>query len=189
MKHFTMNVPKLNQPAATRFRRELACDPSGRLFDPRVRQLMASTRGDIAAIEALAAVRIVGKLIHLSMERWADRHDLSEGRLQVLFRLMRQGEVPLGDLADNLDVSPRNITGLIDHLERDGLVERIPDPDDRRSVRARLTANGRTRIEGIWREALESQIPVTNGFTKEELGQLRHLCLRLVENIQKEGER
>src|SRR6266853_654254 len=53
----------------------------------------------------------------------------------------------LGDLADELDSTPRNITGLVDHLERDGLVERVPDPQDRRSVRARLTPAGRERIE------------------------------------------
>ncbi len=104
----------------------------------------------------------------------------------VLFRLYRCGDTPLGDLADDLESSPRNITGLVDHLERDGLVERVPDPEDRRSVRARLTEAGRVRIEAIWQEGLEHQFEVVEGFSKDDLAQLRHLCLKLVESARKE---
>ena len=90
------------------------------------------------------------------------------------------------ELADDLDSTPRNITGLVDHLERDGLVERFPDPTDRRSVRARLTEEGRKQIDGIWKEGLEHQFTLVEGLSKEDLAQLRHLCLKLVENARKE---
>jgi DNA-binding MarR family transcriptional regulator len=66
------------------------------------------------------------------------------------------------------------------------LVERVPDPEDRRSVRARLTAAGRERIESIWREGIEHQKDLVSGMSKEDLAQLRHLCLLLVENARKE---
>jgi DNA-binding MarR family transcriptional regulator len=111
---------------------------------------------------------------------------LSAGRLGVLFRLMRCGDTPLGELAFALDSTPRNVTGLVDHLERDGLVERVPDPEDRRSVRARLTAKGREKINGIWKEGLANQYAVAGGLSKEDLAQLRHLCLTLVEAARKE---
>jgi DNA-binding MarR family transcriptional regulator len=99
---------------------------------------------------------------------------------------MRCGDLPLGDLALSLDSTPRNITGLVDHLERDGLVERVPDPDDRRSVRARLTEEGRQKITGIWQEGIKHQYELAGGLTKDDLAQLRHLCLLLVENARKE---
>jgi DNA-binding MarR family transcriptional regulator len=92
----------------------------------------------------------------------------------------------LGELADDLVMTPRNVTGLVDHLERDGLVTRVPDPEDRRSVRARLTETGRARIEGIWKEGLEHQFEVVKGMSKDDLAQLRHLSLMLVENARKE---
>jgi DNA-binding MarR family transcriptional regulator len=66
------------------------------------------------------------------------------------------------------------------------LVERVPDPEDRRSVRARLTEAGRARIEAIWKEGLEHQFEIVEGFNKDDLAQLRHLCLQLVENARKE---
>ena len=104
----------------------------------------------------------------------------------VLFRLFRCGDMPLGELADDLAMTPRNVTGLVDHLERDGLVTRVPDSADRRSIRASLTAAGRARIDAIWKEGLEHQSEVVKGMTKDDLAQLRHLSLVLVENARKE---
>jgi DNA-binding MarR family transcriptional regulator len=165
---------------------ELGRDPDGRLFSVGMRRLFAPLEIDMSAVEALSALRVAGKSLSLLQERWAEKHGLSEGRMGVLFRLFRQGSCPLGDLADAMDYTPRNITGLVDHLERDGLVERVPDPDDRRSVHARLTEAGRVRIKSIWKEGLEHQFEVVDGMTKDDLAQLRHLCLQLVENARKE---
>jgi DNA-binding MarR family transcriptional regulator len=165
---------------------ELGRDEAGRLYSVRMRELMKPLGVDIAAVEALAALRIAGKTMRMAQERWAEKHGLSEGRLGVMFRLFRGGDCQLGDLAEDLESTPRNITGLVDHLERDGLVERIPDTQDRRSVRARLTPAGRERIESIWREGLEHQYEVVQGMSKDDLAQLRHLCLQLVENARKE---
>jgi DNA-binding MarR family transcriptional regulator len=141
---------------------------------------------DTSAIEALAALRLAGRTLHNLQDKWAEMHGLTEGRLAVMFRLFRCGPTPLGDLAEDLDTTPRNVTGLVDHLERDGLVERVPDPEDRRSVRATLTAAGKAQITAIWREGLERQFEIVHGISKEDLAQLRHLCLQLVENARKE---
>jgi DNA-binding MarR family transcriptional regulator len=165
---------------------ELARDENGRLYNPRLRELFAPLKTNMSAVEALSALRIAGRSMSHLQDRWAEKHGLSEGRLGVLFRLYRCGDIPLGDLAHDLDSTPRNITGLVDHLERDGLVQRVPDAEDRRSVRARLTEAGRVRIEAIWKEGLEHQFELVQGFSQEDLAQLRHLCLQLVENTRKE---
>src|SRR5713101_3909077 len=133
MKYFTMNRNTMNLPASgappdLHSVHELGRDEAGRLYSVRM-----------SAVEALAALKIAGHSLGMLMERWAEQHGLSQGRMGVLFRLLRCGDTPLGDLAEDLGSTPRNITGLVDHLEKDGLVERVPDPDDRRSVRARLT--------------------------------------------------
>jgi DNA-binding MarR family transcriptional regulator len=165
---------------------EMERDEDGRLFLKRFRELFDPLQVDISAVEALAALRLAGRSLHLLQERWGAMHGLSEGRMGVLFRLFRCGDMHLGELADDLVMTPRNVTGLVDHLERDGLVTRVPDPEDRRSVRARLTETGRARIEGIWKEGLEHQSEVVKGMTKDDLAQLRHLSLVLVENARKE---
>jgi len=165
---------------------EIARDERGRLYSPRMRQLMEPLKVDTSAAEAMAALRVAGKFMHLLQDRWAEQHGLTEGRLAVMFRLYRQGDCPLGDLASELDTTPRNITGLVDHLERDGLVERVPDPQDRRSLRASLTPAGKQRIDSIWMEGFQHQSALTAGMSEDDLAQLRHLCLQLVENARKE---
>jgi DNA-binding MarR family transcriptional regulator len=178
-----VKYPDIREP---RISQELSRDEQGRLYSARLRELMAPMGLDISVMEAMAALRVAGKFMHLLQDRWAEQHGLSEGRLAVMFRLYRTGDCPLGDLANELETTPRNITGLVDHLERDGLVERIPDAQDRRSLRARLTPAGKVRIESIWKEGFEHQRTVVEGFSKDDLAQLRHLCLQLVENARKE---
>src|SRR5260370_38913954 len=112
----------------------------------------------MSAGEALAALKIAGHSLGMLMERWAEQHGLSQGRMGVLFRLLRCGDTPLGDLAEDLGSTPPNITGLVDHLEKDGLVERVPDPDDRRSARARLTEAGRGQIGASWKRRIDARV-------------------------------
>ena len=166
--------------------RELARDADGRLYSVRMRELFEPLHVATDVVEALAALKLAGRSLHLLQERWAEQHGLTEGRLGVLFRLYRCGDTPLGDLAEGLESTPRNITGLVDHLERDGLVERVPDRRDRRSVHARLTATGKERIESIWKQGLEHQFEIAAGIGKDDLAQLRHVCLQLAENARKE---
>lgn len=71
---------------------------------------------------------------------------LSLAKLNVLSRLAEVGEpVPLGNLAERCSCVRSNITQLVDRLEADRLVERVSDPNDRRSVRAALTEEGKER--------------------------------------------
>jgi DNA-binding MarR family transcriptional regulator len=167
----------------------LARDERGQLFDERVREFVGSLDG-AAALEAIAAVRAAARALHLIHERWADRQGLSDGRLQLLISLGRCDEdgVSLGRLADLQHVTPRNITGLVDNLERAGLVERVPVSGDRRSIHARLTPAGRERIDSIRLPAMKLQFRLAAGFMDDELVQLRHLSLKLLANAEQLAE-
>jgi DNA-binding MarR family transcriptional regulator len=188
VKHFTMQFSQVKGDC--RFNGTLATDRAGRLYDSRFRQSIRSARRplserEVRTVEAMTAMRITARLTRQLMDRWAEKHGLSEGRLHVLFRLATapDRQLPLGELADVLEVTPRNITGLIDHLERDGLVERIDDPADRRLTYARLTVAGGKRIDGMRAQGLEWQLKIAAGLSVEELEQLRHACFRLIENM------
>src|SRR5207247_10850997 len=135
-----------------RFHGTLATDRAGRLYDSRFREAVRSRRPlserEMRTVEAMTALRLTARLTRQLMDRWADKHGLSEGRLHALFQLAAapNHSLPLGELADHLDVSTRNVTALIDHLEQDGLVERIDDRDDRRLTYAQRAPAGRSRI-------------------------------------------
>jgi DNA-binding MarR family transcriptional regulator len=64
----------------------------------------------------------------------------SQGR--ALGELMRHGAMRPGALAEHLHIAPRSATEVVDDLEERGLVERAPDPADRRATLVRLTGVG-----------------------------------------------
>ncbi len=53
----------------------------------------------------------------------------------------------IGRISSRLFLHPTSITATVDALVKLGFVERVPNPDDRRGVRARITPLGRERIE------------------------------------------
>lgn len=71
-----------------------------------------------------------------------DDPGVSVGGLAVLGRLGREGEVSVGRLAAAERVQPPSMTRTVGCLERDGLVERLPHPTDRRQVVIRLSEKG-----------------------------------------------
>ncbi len=80
------------------------------------------------------------------LESALGRVGLSLAKFRTLSQLVEAKEpVPLGSLADRCACVRSNMTQLVDRLEADGLVERVSDASDRRSVRAALTEQGRAR--------------------------------------------
>ncbi|GAA3107329.1 MarR family winged helix-turn-helix transcriptional regulator [Streptosporangium carneum] len=161
-------------------------DDEGFLYDSRARAAMTSfTAGeDTLALEAAAAVRAAARAVERMRAHGAEGRGLSAGALDILVRLNASpGEgTSIGELAQAAGVSSRNVTGLVDTLERDGLVLRVPDRHDRRSVLARLTPEGQAWIESFRRPTQVAMAAVFRDFTSAELSQLRHLCLRLADN-------
>jgi DNA-binding MarR family transcriptional regulator len=74
------------------------------------------------------------------------RGGVSTAHFHLLSMLDRHGEMAMSRVAEALDVSLSNASGLIDRLEERGLVERIRVPDDRRVVLVRLTETGRRTL-------------------------------------------
>ena len=75
------------------------------------------------------------------------RSRLSMTQLHILWLLDHHGEMPMSKLAELLDVSMSNTTGLIDRMEEHGYIERVRSADDRRLVIVRPGEAGRRAIE------------------------------------------
>jgi DNA-binding MarR family transcriptional regulator len=73
---------------------------------------------------------------------------ISSTQLHVLFMLLSDGPTTMSHLAEALDVSLPNVTGIVDRMVENGLVER-GGADDRRVVTVRATAAGRHTVEEI----------------------------------------
>lgn len=98
------------------------------------------------------------------LEEALESHGLSLSKLNVLTYLAASRQsLALSEIAAKLNCVRSNVTQLVDRLEGDGLVRRLYDPTDRRSVRAEITPLGRQRhAEGTAAVAkIGSALPVT----------------------------
>ena len=74
---------------------------------------------------------------------------ISSTQLHVLFLLVGDGPMAMGRLAELLDVSLPNVTGIVDRMVEHGMVERGRDEGDRRVVTVTTTEAGRATVEEI----------------------------------------
>jgi DNA-binding MarR family transcriptional regulator len=112
--------------------------------------------------------------------------DLTAAQYLVLANLHDKDRRPLGELADALRCSKSTITGVVDTMERKGLVTREPNPADRRSHLLRLTDKGKAlrRSTPELDEAFASCGPCLDQF---EFERLRELLARLDRTMSEMG--
>jgi len=82
-------------------------------------------------------------------------------------------------LADRLQIPPSRMVALVDGLEEMGLLERRPDPDDRRVRRLFLTRSGRSVLEKAGKIAIDYETQLCAGINQKEREQLIDLLQRL----------
>jgi DNA-binding MarR family transcriptional regulator len=102
--------------------------------------------GDETLSEAFWSV--ARQLRHTSQETLAP-WDITPSHLRALRVLMRRGVMRLSELSDHLHIAARSTTEVVDALETRGLVERRPDPDDRRATLVALTEHGASVLDAI----------------------------------------
>ncbi|MGI5324224.1 MarR family winged helix-turn-helix transcriptional regulator [Actinomadura nitritigenes] len=86
------------------------------------------------------------------------------------------GPMTMRDLAERMSCEPSNATFVVDKLEKRGLVERRPHPQDRRAKQLVLTPDG-TELRARLLELLSKDSPL-RGLGQDELGALQKLLLR-----------
>jgi DNA-binding MarR family transcriptional regulator len=100
---------------------------------------------------------------------------LSLARTKVLRVLELRGAVRQSILAQDLGQAPRSVTQSIEALEREGLIERTPDPDDGRSKLVRLTPKGAKALTAGTAAGEEALRKVFGPLGHEQLAALDHL--------------
>lgn len=100
-------------------------------------------------------------------------HNLTAPQFHVLEVLMKEGPIPLKRISEHLLVTGANITCVVDNLEKEDLVKRVPSKKDRRIINAELTPKGEDKIKKIYPEytnTLESILkPLTETDKKDVL--------------------
>ncbi|MFB4315737.1 MarR family winged helix-turn-helix transcriptional regulator [Actinomadura sp. 21ATH] len=92
------------------------------------------------------AFRLAGR-IRTGIDRTATGLDLPPAQAQALMHL--RSPAPMRELADIMACDASNVTGIVDGLERRGLVQRRPDPRDRRVKNLVLTEEGEAKRDAL----------------------------------------
>ena len=134
----------------------------------------------------------INSRIRKMLSETLEQYDLSNTDWKVLCSLRWSGTPhrrSAGDLARRADLTSGAMTTRLDHLERAGLVRRLPDPDDRRGVLVELTAKGRRlHQEAIGAQAAKEALlaEALNAREKEQLNALlRRVMLVLEDRVPK----
>jgi MarR family 2-MHQ and catechol resistance regulon transcriptional repressor len=112
------------------------------------------------------------------LARLAERNtigDLTYSQFAVLEALYHLGSLTQGDISTKVLKSGSNMTTVIDNLERDGLVRRERDVNDRRVIHVRLTGAGTRKVEAVLPghvAALVEEFSVLSASEQETLGAL-----------------
>ncbi len=97
--------------------------------DPRTETILADFRATMMELKCVGSERLL-------------RQGISMTQLHILHMLERHGQMPMSRLAEVLDVSVSNATGLVDRMEERGLVARTRVPEDRRVVLVQVSPAG-----------------------------------------------
>jgi DNA-binding MarR family transcriptional regulator len=142
--------------------------------DPLVDSIVGELHGMIGSLRCAGTGRMV-------------KAGISMTHLHILWVLEHHGELPMSRLAELLDVSLSNATGLIDRMEERGLVERVRVPDDRRVVIVRASRQGaqmRDEIEALKQDRMRSILSrLTRKQLDRVLGALGDLRVAMADEI------
>jgi DNA-binding MarR family transcriptional regulator len=145
----------------------------------------ARERGDLdlAPVEVFSRISRLARRLDLARREAFAARDVESWEFDVLAALRRAGspyELSPGRLLRETLVTSGTMTNRVDRLVSRGLVERLPDPRDRRGVLVRLTAEGKTVVDGAFEALLAAEQGFLAGLEDDDRERLAHLLRTLL---------
>jgi MarR family transcriptional regulator, transcriptional regulator for hemolysin len=135
-------------------------------------------------------LRNVGFLLREASRRYVQRFEVRASELSLnlaqckaLVRLEKNEGVSQARLAELAEVDAMTMVRILDRMEADGLLERRPDPQDRRARCLYLTAKAKPLLAQIWRLSDTTREEVFAGIGKNERDVFMSVLERLHDNL------
>ena len=113
----------------------------------------------------------------------AKRADLTGPQLTVVKLLEQVGDLSLSELSDKIRAQNSTVTGIIDRMEREGLVTRERSKEDRRVVHIRLTPKGKTLAGEIPVEPMEIFKGALESLSGQEMRDLMRIMAKVAKRV------
>ena len=109
--------------------------------------------------------------------------NMTPGEARTLMMADRLGAVRQNELAAALSIEPMSLVAHLDKLEASGMIERQPDPADRRSKRVHVTALARPQLKRIARVLNQAREGTMQDFSSEDTARLHDYLQRMCRNL------
>jgi MarR family transcriptional regulator for hemolysin len=128
----------------------------------------------------------VARLLRVDADRRARLHGMTRAQWAILIWLERQPGISQKELSEILEVEPISVARLIDRLEARGMVERRPDPRDRRIWRLHLLPPGSDELHEIDQQRADMMRIVGAGIDDESLDIMTEALTRMKSTLTQE---
>ncbi|RKS72092.1 MarR family transcriptional regulator [Actinomadura pelletieri DSM 43383] len=138
---------------------------------------------DVQPLQVLSRVSRLARHLDRARRAMFVEHDMESWEFDVLTALRRAGspyQLSPGRLLRATLVTSGTMTNRIDRLAAAGLVERHPDPQDKRGVLVRLTDAGRTRVDAAFADLLEREQVILDALSPDQRDALADLLRTLL---------
>jgi DNA-binding MarR family transcriptional regulator len=138
---------------------------------------------DLAPVEVFSRISRLARLLDLARREAFTAQDIEPWEFDVLAALRRAGrpyQLSPGQLLRETMVTSGTMTNRIDRLTERGLVERSPDPNDRRGVLVGLTGAGKRAVDGAFETLLDRERELLGELSTTERRELAGLLKRLM---------
>jgi len=117
-------------------------------------------------------------------KEYARRASLTGPQLTVIKMLEGIGDLSLSELSERIRAQNSTVTGIIDRMEREGLVARMRSTEDRRVVKIKLTDKGARLAREIDVEPMEIFRKALDSLTRAEMGELMKILTKIARRVQ-----
>jgi DNA-binding MarR family transcriptional regulator len=151
-------------------------------FDPilRAAALWDERIGPSRTMAAVTSVMRVQQILLSAVDGALRPHGLTFARYEalVLLSFSRRGRLPMRVMGERLQLHPTSVTNIVDRLQADGLVRRVPHPTDRRATLVEISDGGRAVVEDATKAVTDVDFGLT-GLSPDEETQLTTLLSRV----------
>lgn len=128
-----------------------------------------------------------GRIFETILRRY-DLSELSPAQGRVLFALWKNDNVPIQELVRRTSLSKSTLTAMLDRLEEQGFIVRVPSERDRREVLIRLTRKDQSFQDTYTRVSDEMAAISLSGFAEHEIRDLEEKLMRILANLSEHEE-
>ncbi|MBP3040488.1 MarR family transcriptional regulator [Bacillaceae bacterium Marseille-Q3522] len=124
-------------------------------------------------------LRYISGIIKQKGREILNNYTITPPQFIALQWLFEEGDMTIGELSNKMYLACSTTTDLVDRMEKNALVKRVKDPNDRRVVRIHMLEDGERMIDEVIKKRQKYLQDVLKNYTYQEVEQLDHSLKRL----------